>query len=315
MHIRDLFDSQPATFSFEFFPPKSAEAAEQLYQAMSELESLKPSFVSVTYGAGGSTRELTHDLVLRVKKRGQNDPVPHLTCVCHSEAEIHSILERYAKAGISNILALGGDVPQTLVGYDRSKDAFGHASDLVAFIHKFNQRGTHADKRGFGIGVAGFPEGHPSTPNRVKEMDYLKAKVDAGADYIVTQLFFDNHDFYDFRDRCGLAGISIPIIAGIMPVTSMPGMMRMADLAAGSRFPAPLLRALNRTGGDPDAVRRVGIHWATEQCRDLLDHSVKGIHFYTLNRSTATREIYLNLGVKDSLGFMPHLPRRAAKPA
>ncbi len=307
-HIRDLFAAQPATFSFEFFPPKTPDAAEALFQAIEDLQPLKPSFVSITYGAGGSTRQLTHDLVLRLKTRGVLCPVPHLTCVCHARAEIHDILARYAEVGIGNILALGGDVPQSLPNYDRNTDDFKHAADLVRFIADFNAKGLHPDARGFGIGVAGFPEGHPATPNRVKEMDYLKAKVDAGADYIVTQLFFDNRDFYDFRDRCGLAGIKVPIIAGIMPVTSIPGMLRMADLAAGARFPAPLLRALNRTNNDPEAVRRVGVHWATEQCRDLLDHNVKGIHFYTLNRSSATREIYLNLGVKDSLGFMPHLP-------
>lgn len=308
MHIRDMFESQPATFSFEYFPPKTSDAADQLYKSMEDLEGLKPSFVSVTYGAGGSTREMTHDLVVRVQQRGKISPVPHLTCVGHSEREIQDILERYAAAGISNILALGGDLPANMSGHDRSKDAFRHAADLVGFIKKFNDRGGHPDKRGFGIGVAGFPEGHPATPNRVREMDHLKAKVDCGADYIVTQLFFDNHDFYDFRDRCGLVGIQVPIIAGIMPVTSTGGMLRMADLAAGARFPAPLLRALNRAGGDADGVRRVGVHWATEQCRDLLDRNVKGIHFYTLNRSTATREIYMNLGVKDSLGFMPHMP-------
>lgn len=309
MHIRDVFERQTATYSFEFFPPKSRDAAEQLYAAMGELEGLKPSFVSITYGAGGSTRDLTHDLVLRIKQRGAIDPIPHLTCVCHKAGEIETILERYAKAGISNILALGGDVPKELAGYDRSKDAFKRAADLVGFIRTFNAGSSHPDRRGFGVGVAGYPEGHPGTPNRVKEMDYLKAKVDAGADYIVTQLFFDNRDFYDFRDRCGLSGITVPIIAGIMPITSTAGMMRMADMAQGTRFPAPLMRAINRTGGDADGVRRVGVHWATEQCRDLLDHQVKGIHFYTLNRSTATREIYLNLGVKDSLALMP--PRKA----
>lgn len=305
MHIRDIFARQPATFSFEFFPPKTPEAAELLYASMTELETLKPTFVSVTYGAGGSTRELTHDLVVRVKQRGVLDPFPHLTCVGHSEPEIRAILERYATAGISNIIALGGDLPQNMAGHDRSKDAFRYAAQLVGSIQRFNQSGVHPDKRGFGVGVAGYPEGHPATPNRVREMDYLKAKVDAGADYVCTQLFFDNRDFYDFRDRCGLAGITVPIVAGIMPITSTQGMHRMADMAAGTRFPAPLLRALNRAGNDPDAVRRVGIHWATEQCRDLLDHNVKGIHFYTLNRSTATREIYLNLGVKDSTGLQP----------
>jgi methylenetetrahydrofolate reductase (NADPH) len=302
MHARDLFNTYSSTFSFEFFPPKTPDAAEQLFIAINELEPLKPSFVSITYGAGGSTRELTHDLVVRLKQRGVLDPVPHLTCVGHTDAEIRAIVERYAQAGISNILALGGDPPREMKDFDRSKDAFRYAADLVKFIRKLNEAGAcgHVDKRGFGVGVAGYPEGHPSTPNRVKEMEYLKAKVDAGADYIVTQLFFSNDDFYDFRDRCGLAGIRVPIIAGIMPITSAAGMSRMADMAQGTRFPAPLIRAINRCGGDPDAVRRVGIHWATEQCRDLLDHNVRGIHFYTLNRSTATREIYLNLGVKDS---------------
>jgi methylenetetrahydrofolate reductase (NADPH) len=306
MHARELFETYPATFSFEFFPPKTAEAAELLYQAIGELESLKPQFVSITYGAGGSTRDLTHDLVVRLNKRGVVDPYPHLTCVGHTEGEVRQILERYAAAGISNIIALGGDLPKGPGGveHDRSKDAFSHAAGLVKYIQQFNATGSHP-AGGFGVGVAGYPEGHPGTPNRVKELEYLKAKVDAGADYICTQLFFNNDDFYDFRDRCGLAGIKVPIVAGIMPITSLPGMNRMADMAQGTRFPAPLIRAVNRAGGDPDAVRRVGIHWATEQCRDLLDHNVRGIHFYTLNRSTATREVFLNLGVKDSAALMP----------
>jgi methylenetetrahydrofolate reductase (NADPH) len=159
------------------------------------------------------------------------------------------------------------------------------------------------DQRGFGIAVAGFPEGHPATPNRVREIEHLRAKVDEGADCVITQMFFDNRDFYDFRARCELAGINVPVIAGIMPVTSANGLMKMADLAAGARFPAPLLRSINRCGGDPDAIRRVGIHWATEQCRDLLDHDVAGLHFYTLNKSTATREVYATLGVKDSIAL------------
>ena len=157
---------------------------------------------------------------------------------------------------------------------------------------------VHPDSKGFGIGVAGFPEGHPSTPNRLEEMDYLKAKVDAGADYICTQLFFDNHDFYDFRERCELAGINVPILAGIMPITSVGGMKRMAQLALGARFPAKLLRALDRAN-DAEAVKRVGVHWATEQSRDLLDNQVRGIHFYTLNKSDATRQIYQSLGLQD----------------
>ena len=181
MHARDLFDTYSTTFSFEFFPPKTPEAAEQLFGAITELEPLKPTFVSITYGAGGSTRDLTHDLVVRLKQRGALNPVPHLTCVCHQEQELRSILERYARAGISNVLALGGDVPKEQQGYDRSRDAFQHAAGLVEFISHMNRSSVHPDPRGFGIGVAGYPEGHPGTPNRVKEMDYLKAKVDAQA--------------------------------------------------------------------------------------------------------------------------------------
>jgi methylenetetrahydrofolate reductase (NADPH) len=170
---------------------------------------------------------------------------------------------------------------------------------LVAFV---KSRTNTPDKRGFGIGVAGFPEGHPGTPNRLNEMDFLKRKVDAGADYICTQLFFDNRDFTDFRERCDLAGIKVPIIAGIMPVASKAGLVRMAELSAGSRIPAGLLRAVSRCSDDA-AVEKVGIHWATEQCRGLLDVGVKGIHFYTLNKSDATKQIYQNLGVADSTGL------------
>jgi methylenetetrahydrofolate reductase (NADPH) len=166
----------------------------------------------------------------------------------------------------------------------------------VAFIRS---REKVPDPRGFGIGVAGFPEGHPGTPNRLLEMDYLKRKVDAGADYICTQLFFENRDFYDFRERCELAGIRVPIVAGIMPITSRKGMVRMAEMALGVRYPARLIRGVERCA-DEESVAKFGCHWATEQCRDLLDNNVRGIHFYTLNKSDATRRIYENLGVKDS---------------
>jgi len=299
MHIQDIFQGGKPTFSFEFFPPKTEAAAEMLYEAIRELEPYAPSFVSVTYGAGGTTRDVTHDLVVRLRNETRLDPIPHLTCVCHDEAEIATILERYAKAGVSNILALGGDPPKGLEGYDKAQDSFQHAVDLVRFIKRFNEQGAHPEPRGFGIGVAGFPEGHPGTPNRLKEMDYLVEKVDAGADYICTQLFFENHDFFDFRDRCRLAGIKVPIIAGIMPILSRSSMSRMADLAAGARFPARLLKAIDRAEDD-DAVTRVGIHHASEQCLDLLNNGVDGIHFYTLNKSNATRKIYASLGLRSA---------------
>ena len=298
MHVRDVLQSETTSWSFEFFPPKTTKGAESLFRATERLETLRPNFVSVTYGAGGSTRDLTHDLVVRIKTTTGLEPIPHLTCVQHEEAEIREILERYAQAGVGNIMALGGDPPGDLPAYDRSSDAFQHASDLVRCIRRFNDSGGHPSPDGFGIGVAGFPEGHPATPNRLIEMDYLKAKVDAGADYICTQLFFDNHDFYDFCERCELAGIRIPIVAGIMPVTTASGMKRMAELALGARFPASLQKAVARCADDK-AVERVGAHWATEQCRDLLDHDVSGIHLYTLNRSNAAVEIYRSLGIAD----------------
>jgi methylenetetrahydrofolate reductase (NADPH) len=300
MHIQDIFRARPTTFSFEFFPPKTDKASDELFGTIAQLQALQPSFVSVTYGAGGSTRERTHDLVVRIQRETNLTAVSHLTCVCHNQDELAAILDRYAESRIENVLALGGDPPRTLANHDRAQDAFQFAEQLVRFIRSRQQV---PDVRGFGIGVAGFPEGHPGTPNRLKELEYLKRKVDAGADYICTQLFFNNPDFYDFRERCELAGIRVPIIAGIMPITSKENLARMAELALGARCPARLLRALGRCTDAPEAVSKVGIHWATEQCRDLLDNQVRGIHFYTLNRSDATRQIYENLGVKDSGGL------------
>jgi methylenetetrahydrofolate reductase (NADPH) len=299
MHVLDLFARHNTTFSFEFFPPKTDAASDELFQTIAHVQELKPSFVSVTYGAGGSTRDRTHDLIVRIQKETDLTAISHLTCACHTLEEMTHILDRYAAAGIENILALGGDPPKNLANFDRSKDAFRYAEELVKFVRS---RTNAPDKRGFGIGVAGFPEGHPATPNRLQEMDYFKRKVDAGADYICTQLFFDNRDFYDFRERCDLAGIKVPIVVGIMPVSSKAGLIRMAELAAGSRIPARLLRGVNRCADDA-AVANFGIHWATEQCRDLLDNQVRGIHFYTLNKSDATRQIYQNLGVRDSSGL------------
>jgi len=297
MHIQDILAQSNPSLSFEFFPPRTHEAFEDLYETIADLEPYKPSFVSVTYGAGGTTRELTHDLVVRIKNKNSIPPIPHLTCIGHSKEQIYDILTRYAQAGVNNILALRGDPPKDQPNYDRSKDAFQYASDLVSFIKEFNESGNHPDPRGFGIGVAGFPEGHPQTPNRMLEMDFLKAKVDEGADYICTQLFFDNHDFFDFRERCQLSGIDVPIIAGIMPVTSTKGMKRMAQLAEGARYPAKLIKALLRAGQNLEAVEKVGIHYAAQQCSDLLDNQVDGIHFYTLNKSKATRDIYASLGI------------------
>jgi methylenetetrahydrofolate reductase (NADPH) len=307
VHLRDVFNKHRTTFSFEFFPPKTESAAAELFESLRALEPLKPTFVSITYGAGGSTRQITHELVERVKAQTALDPMAHLTGTGHTQSEIEAILTRYARAGVSNILALRGDPPRSQEAHPATQGDFAYAADLVRFIKTFNERHSgaerHPDPRGFGIAVAGYPEGHPGTPNRLLEMERLKAKVDAGADAIVTQLFFDNRDFLDFRDRCRLSGVRVPIVAGIMPITSLAGLKRILELAGGARAPAALLRALGRAEHNPESVRRVGVHWATEQCRDLLDHGVEGIHLYTLNKSSATREIYATLGVEDSLGL------------
>jgi len=292
MHIARILSSQKISFSFEFFPPKDLGGAERLFQTIRDLIPLKPSYVSVTYGAGGSARELTHDLVLRIRKETSLTVVSHLTCVGSDQTEILEILRRYHDRGIKNIMALRGDPPAGQACFKACPGGFGHAVELVSLIKR-----NFPD---FGIGVAGYPEGHPETPNRLKEMDFLKEKVDAGADYICTQLFFDNRDFYDFCERCILAHIHLPVIAGIMPITSLKGMKRMAELAAGTRFPARLLKAVYRAQDDKH-VENVGIHWATEQVRDLIDNGVRGIHFYTLNQSSATLKIYDALGVTDSL--------------
>ncbi len=291
MNIRDVLNEHRTTFSFEFFPPKTPESSEALLASIRDLAPLAPSYVSVTYGAGGSTRELTRELIVRIQRETSITVVSHLTCVGASQSDIKEVLTQFGGDGVENILALRGDPPRGNPHWEKTPGGFEYASELVGFIKK--------NFPNMGVGVAGFPEGHPNTPNRLKEMEYLKAKVDAGADYIVTQLFFDNRDFYDFRERCELAGIKVPILAGIMPVTSLKGMNRMAELALGSKFPARLLKALGRAEDD-EHVARVGVHWATEQVRDLIDNDVRGVHFYTLNKSRATMEIYHSLGVTSS---------------
>ena len=291
MLVKDLLENHKTTFSFEFFPPKEDAAADRLLQTISNLMPLGPSYVSVTYGAGGTTRDRTHDLVVRIKEQTDITVVSHLTCVGSTRSEIHGILEKYQDAGIENILALHGDPPKDKKDFVEPADGFAYAADLVAYIKKHFPAMC--------VGVAGFPEGHPATPNRLQEIDYLKEKVNAGADYIVTQLFFENRDFYDYCERCELAGIHVPNIAGIMPVSTKSGLIRTAELAGGARIPARLLKAVYRAEND-EFVEKVGIHWATEQIRDLLDHGVRGVQFFTLNSSQATQEIYNSLGVRDS---------------
>ena len=289
MHISEVFSKPGVHFSFEFFPPKTEKASETLFQSIAELVSIQPAYVSVTYGAGGSTRDLTHDLVVRLRKETNLTVVAHLTTIGATRDEIGEILQRYSDAGIENIMALRGDPPKGSQGFIQPKGGFKYAVDLVRFIKK--------EFPHMGVGVAGFPEGHPENPNRLKEIDFLKEKVDAGADYICTQLFFQNSDYYDYRERCGIAGITVPIIPGIMPITSVSGMHRISEFALGVRTPAKLQRAVARAHDD-EGVSKVGIQWATQQVFELFDRGVKGIHFYTLNKSRPTLKIYDALGIR-----------------
>ncbi|MDA1008616.1 MAG: methylenetetrahydrofolate reductase [NAD(P)H] [Planctomycetota bacterium] len=305
MQVAQRIRQHGATVSFEFFPPKDDAGWETLFASIAELEPLRPSFVSVTYGAGGSTRERTHALVERLLRETTLTTMPHLTGVGHTRAEVDAMVDRYQTAGVRTVLALRGDARK-----DDSSACAGDFSFAVDLVRHLRNATPRKAETAIEIGVAGYPEGHPETPNTLKQMDHLKAKIDAGADFIVTQLFFDNRAFLDWRDRCELAGIRVPIIAGIMPVTTLAGLHRMAELAAGARFPASLLRAIDRAQGDAASVRRVGIHWATEQCRDLLDHKVHGLHFYTLNRSDATRQIFESLGIRDSTAIATSAPRQ-----
>jgi len=282
MHISKILNSNNPALSFEFFPPKTDDASDTLFKTIHELKPLDPAYVSVTYGAGGSTRDLTHDLIVKLQKENNITVVSHLTCVGSSKDEIRDILKLYSKSGIENIMALRGDPPRGEKSFKPVKDGFSHASELVSFIkNEFSS---------MGIGIAGFVEGHPETPNRLLEMDYLKQKSDAGADYICTQLFFDNRDFYDFCERCEIENINIPIIAGIMPVVSRKNMNRMAELAGGARFPAKLLKAMQNANKEDE--EKVGVEWTINQVHDLLKNKVRGIHFYTLNKSKAMLNIF-----------------------
>ncbi|OQY22447.1 MAG: methylenetetrahydrofolate reductase [NAD(P)H] [Desulfobacteraceae bacterium 4572_35.2] len=289
MLMKNILDQNTTSLSFEFFPPKTDLGWQRLFDNIGQLAPLNPSSVSVTYGAGGTTRSQTNELVLRIHSETGITVVPHQTCVAATKDDVHAILSHYQQSGIENVLALRGDKPQDDENLCVAENGFHYAADLVAYIRQHFPT--------MSIGVAGFPEGHPEMANRLLEIDYLKQKVDAGADYIVTQLFFDNRDFYDFCQRCQLAGITVPIIAGIMPLRNRQGMARMAELAAGARFPAELLRRVYAAANE-DEVEQIGIDWATEQARDLIANKVRGIHFYTLNSATATDSIFERLGLK-----------------
>lgn len=284
MRIRDLLATDRPSFSFEFFPPKTPAGVETLFATIAELQSLAPTFVSVTYGAGGSTRDLTIDLVGRIKRETGLEPMAHLTCVGHDRGEIATVLQRLADRGIENIMALRGDPPKGATEFIRPEGGFGYAAELIGFIRET------AD---FCLGAACYPEVHPECQDRDQDLRNLVAKVQAGPDFLVTQLFFDNDHYFDFVDRAHAAGITLKIIPGIMPVTNVAQLERFTSMC-GAVIP-DRLRARLAECADEEAVIATGIEYATEQCHDLLRRGAPGLHFYTLNRSTSTTAIMRNL--------------------
>ena len=287
MRIDRLLGLGLPALSFEFFPPKSEVGFTQLYQTIDELRPLKPTYVSVTYGAGGSTRQKTVDLVERIQKELAIRSMAHLTCVGHTADEIGSIIDALWASGIRNVLALRGDPPVGQSQFTATEGGFANSSELVKYI-----RARHD----FCIGVAGYPEGHPQCLNRTRDLEHLKQKVDNGGNFIITQLFFDNADFYRFRDAARSMGIKVPIVAGLMPILNVAQTKRFVSMC-GAKIPHPLLTKLEGLEANPEEVHAAGIDYAIRQCRDLLANGVDGLHFYTLNKSKASVEICRALDV------------------
>ncbi len=271
-------------FSFEFFPPKTEDGVRQLFQTVEALRPLGPAFVSVTYGAGGSTRARTLEIVSRLKRETEVEAVAHVTCVGASRDEISSVLDEVAAAGIENVLALRGDPPRGEATFQPHPQGFRWASELVAFIRGQPRRWP------FCIGAAAYPEGHVETRDLARDLENLKVKVDAGTDFLVTQLFFENGHYIRFLERAEAAGIRVPVVPGVMPMTNVEQIERFTAMC-GASIPRPLRAAMEVRRSDPDGALQLGLAWATLQCADLLQRGAPGIHFYTLNRSPSTRAI------------------------
>jgi len=281
MKIIEKLASKKPSFSFEFFPPKDEEGKDRLFETVAHLRPYDPTFVSVTYGAGGSTRKLTVELTMRVEREAGIEAMAHLTCAGAPREEIASVLDQLREGGIQNVLALRGDPPQGEKEFKVVEGGFSHASELVEFIHS---------RWDFCLAGACYPEKHPEAPSPEVDLANLKKKVDAGAEFLVTQLFFEAQTYFAFVERARAVGITVPIIPGIMPITNLNQVKRFTAMC-GATIPAQLLARLEEAHGDPQAVRSVGVEHAVGECRALLEGGAPGIHFYTLNRSPATVQI------------------------
>ena len=281
MKIIDILEQAKPSFSFEFFPPKDSDGFDQLFKTIDNLKPLNPAFVSVTYGAGGSTRSKTIDLVGRIKKEIGLESMAHLTCVGHNSDEILNVLGDIKKQNVDNVLALRGDPPAGEINFTKPNNGFGYGVELVQFI---------SEHFSFCIGVAGYPEGHPESSNREEDLFHLKKKVLAGASFIVTQLFFDNKYYFDFVANLRNIGVNVPVIPGIMPIVNLKQIKRFTKMC-GATVPHDLMVRLEAVQNDPESVYQIGIDHAANQCRKLLMQGAPGVHFYTLNRSRATLSV------------------------
>jgi methylenetetrahydrofolate reductase (NADPH) len=289
MKISEYYKKQKSTISFEFFPPKTAEGETKLFETVTELKKLAPSFVSVTYGAMGNTQANTLRIVEEIKYKIGLEVAAHLTCVAHSRGEIERILTTLRAKGIENIVPLRGDPPQGQSEFQAPPDGFHYASELVRFIRQHPTLG-----KAFDLSVAGYPEGHPECRDKQKDLEHLKRKVDEGADAVMTQLFFNNRHYFDFVQRARKIGITVPIVPGIMPVTHGPQIEKFSRMC-GAEIPKEIHEAIVRFGEDQSSIMKFGIEYATRQCEELLRGGAPGLHFYTLNQSLATRQIFTNL--------------------
>ncbi|HWE29333.1 MAG TPA: methylenetetrahydrofolate reductase [NAD(P)H] [Polyangia bacterium] len=291
MRIADRLRNGSPCFSFEFFPPKSEEGVAQLYSTLKELADLQPGFVSVTYGAGGSTRQLTIELTSAIKRETGIEAMAHLTCVGHGRVELAEVLERLNSAGIENVLALRGDPPKDQVTFTPAPDGFSHGNELMHFIR--------ARGYSFCLGGACYPEAHLEADGLDAEIEHTRRKIADGAEFLITQLFFDNAFYFHFVERARKAGITCPIVPGLMPITNIAQIERITRMC-GATVPMRLRLALEKRKDDPESVLQLGVAHATLQAADLLANGAPGVHFYTLNRSRASRMIVTALQVQHS---------------
>lgn len=281
--ITEIFKEKDRTFSFELFPPKTEEGYQNLLLTIQGLAKLKPDFISCTYGAGGGSRDKTFDIVEHIQTKHNIPAVAHLTCVCHTKTEIQNILTEIKRRGVSNVLALRGDPPKDNPNWTPGPDNYKYSSELCAVIRK--DFGQH-----FSIGVAGFPEGHVLCPDRDKDAQFLKLKIDAGADYVITQLFFNNRDYFDYVKRLRKLGVTARILPGILPITDYPGLLRFCSLC-GATVTDEIKKIFAPIAEDKERTLKAGIDLAVKQCRELLKGGAPGLHFYALNKLHPTAEI------------------------